>query len=178
MRALSLPVLLFVIFFGLVACEQPKTVTAPEPVKTAAVVEIPKYSAQVFFETTSYGLTNAAGYAFSPDGKAVLMSSDASGVFNVYSLPLDGNAPEQLTSSTDNAVFAVSWFPKDLRILYTYDGGGNELNHVFVRETDGSSVDLTPGDPLKAGFLAWAKDGKSFYLVSTERDQQNFDVYR
>jgi dipeptidyl aminopeptidase/acylaminoacyl peptidase len=178
MKALSLPVLLFVIVFSFAACEQQKTVTAPEPVKTAAVVEIPKYSAQVFFETTSYGLTNAAGYAFSPDGKAVLMSSDASGVFNVYSLPLDGNAPEQLTTSTDNAVFAVSWFPKDFRVLYTYDSGGNELNHVFVREADGSSVDLTPGDQLKAGFLAWAKNGESFYLESTERDQQNFDVYR
>lgn len=178
MKALSLPVLLFVIVFGLAACEQPKTVTTPEPVQTAAVAEIPKYSAQVFFETTSYGLTDSAGYAFSADGNAVLMSSDASGVFNVYSLPLDGNAPEQLTNSTDNAVFAVSWFPQDQRILYTYDGGGNELNHVFVREADGSSRDLTPGDQLKAGFLAWAKDGASFYLVSTERDQQNFDVYR
>ena len=178
MKALSLPVLLFVIVFALAACEQPKTVTAPEPVQTAAVAEIPKYSAQVFFETTSYGLTDSAGYAFSADGNAVLMSSDASGVFNVYSLPLDGNAPEQLTNSTDNAVFAVSWFPQDQRILYTYDGGGNELNHVFVREADGSSRDLTPGDQLKAGFLAWAKDGESFYLVSTERDQQNFDVYR
>jgi dipeptidyl aminopeptidase/acylaminoacyl peptidase len=178
MKALSLPVLLFAIVFGFAACEQQKTVTAPEPVKTPAVVEIPKYSAQVFFETTSYGLTDSAGYAFSADGNAVLMSSDASGVFNVYSLPVDGNAPEQLTKSSDNAVFAVSWFPKDHRILYTYDGGGNELNHVFVREADGSSVDLTPGDQLKAGFLAWAKDGESFYLVSTERDQQNFDVYR
>ena len=178
MKALSLPVLLSVIIFGLAACEQPKTVTAPEPVQTPAVVQIPKYSAQVFFETTSYSLSDAAGYAFSPDGNAVLMSSDASGVFNVYSLPLDGNAPEQLTSSTDNAVFAVSWFPKDFRVLYTYDGGGNELNHVFVREVDGSSVDLTPGDQLKAGFLAWAKDGESFYLVSTGRDQQNFDVHR
>jgi len=176
MKALILPVLLFVIVFA--ACEQQKAVIAPESVQTAAVVEIPKYSAQVFFETTSYGLPDSAGYAFSPDGNAVLMSSDASGVFNVYSLPLDGNAPEQLTKSTDNAVFAVSWFPTDQRILYTSDGGGNELNHVFVREVDGSSADLTPGDQLKAGFLAWAKDGESFYLVSTERDQQNFDVYR
>ena len=84
MKALVLPVLLFVIVFGFAACEQQKTVTAPEPVQTPAVVVIPKYSAQVFFETTSYGLTNAAGYAFSSDGNAVLMSSDASGVFNVY----------------------------------------------------------------------------------------------
>ena len=77
MRALSLPVFLLVAVFGLAACEQPKTVTAPEPVQASTVPEIPKYSAQVFFETTSYGLTDSAGYAFSPDGNAVLMSSQA-----------------------------------------------------------------------------------------------------
>ena len=178
MKLPRLFVLLLIIAFGLLACEQPKTETAPEPEPVATVPEIPKYSAEVFFETTSYGLASAAGKTFSPDNNALLMSSDASGVFNVYSLPVDGNAPEQLTNSTDNAVFAVSWFPNDFRILYTYDGGGNELNHVFVRETDGSSVDLTPGDNLKAGFLAWAGDGESFYLTSTERDQKSFDVYR
>ncbi|MDH3902106.1 MAG: alpha/beta fold hydrolase [Xanthomonadales bacterium] len=164
--------------FSIIGCEQPKTVAPAEVEPVAAVVEIPKYSAQAFFETTSYGLSRAAGHAFSADGKAILMSSDASGVFNVYALPLDGGEPEQLTESTDNAVFALSWFPADNRVLYTYDGGGNELNHVFVREEDGSTRDLTPGDELKAGFLAWAKDGQNFYLTSTERDGKSFDVYR
>ena len=171
-------ILLCVMGFSLTACEQPGSSVPQEPVTTGTSVEIPKYSAQAFFETTSYGLVGSAGHAFSADGKAILMSSDASGVFNVYSLPVDGGSPLQMTQSTDNAVFALSWFPTDDRILYTYDGGGNELNHVFVREIDGSFRDLTPGDELKAGFLAWAKDGESFYLTSTERDQKSFDLYR
>ncbi len=175
--AISLSLLCF-LGICLAGCEQQKPVSPTGVVTTVAVEEIPKYSAQAFFETTSYGLPGSAGHAFSPDGKALLMSSDASGVFNVYALPLDGGSPERLTQSTDNAVFAVSWFPADNRILYTYDGGGNELNHVFVRETDGSTGDLTPGDELKAGFLAWAKDGQSFYLISTERDGKSFDIYR
>ncbi|MDX2416808.1 MAG: alpha/beta fold hydrolase [Xanthomonadales bacterium] len=172
--------LLCVFGFSLAGCEQPTPDSTTEYASEAAatVVEIPKYSAQAFFETTSYRLPGSAGHAFSADGKSLLMSSDASGVYNVSSLPLDGGSPEQLTQSTDNAVFAVSWFPADNRILYTHDGGGNELNHVFVREADGSTRDLTPGDELKAGFLAWAKDGQSFYLTTTERDQKSFDVYR
>jgi dipeptidyl aminopeptidase/acylaminoacyl peptidase len=178
--------LLCVIGFSLAGCEQREAVSTTEvvsttestPEETVTIVEVPRYSAQAFFETTSYGLPGSAGHAFSPDGKALLMSSDASGVYNVYSLPLDGGAPQQMTQSTDNAVFAVSWFPTDNRILYTYDGGGNELNHVFVREADGSTRDLTPGDELKARFLAWANDGQSFYLTSTERDGKSFDVYR
>lgn len=139
---------------------------------------VPKYSAAQFFETTSYGLVPPGGKAFSPDGRSILMSSDASGVFNAYALPVSGEEPVQLTDSTDNAIFGVSWFPEDKRILYTYDSGGNELNHVVAREIDGSYRDLTPGEDLKADFLGWSDDGKSFYLLTTERNQQSFDVYR
>ncbi len=149
-----------------------------EPVAQAETVVVPKYSAEAFFETTSYGLVGSAAHAFSADGKSLLMFSDATGVFNAYSLPVDGGVPVQLTNSDDNAVFAVSWFPNDDRILYTYDGGGNELNHVVVREIDGTSRDLTPGDALKADFVSWNDDGNSFYLTTTERNEQSFDVYQ
>jgi len=148
--------------------------TAPE----TAVQGIPNYSAEDFFGTTSFGLVGSGAHAFSPDGLSLLISSDSTGVFNAYALPLDGEPAEPLTNSEDNAVFAVSWFPKDKRILYTYDSGGNELNHVIVREEDGGSRDLTPGDALKAGFLKWSDDGESFYLTSTERNQRAFDIYR
>jgi len=145
---------------------------------TEPAVAVPMYSAEAFFATTSYRLVGASAHAFSADGQSLLVSSDASGVFNAYSLPLDGGDATPLTSSDDNAVFAVSWFPNDDRILYTYDGGGNELNHVVVRESDGSNRDLTPGDALKAGFVNWSDDGESFYLATTERNQQSFDIYR
>jgi dipeptidyl aminopeptidase/acylaminoacyl peptidase len=179
MRSKVYGILLCVISITLAACDQQKSVSQPEPVQvTEAAVEIPKYSAQAFFETISYGLVGSTGHAFSSDGKALLISSDATGVFNVWSLPVDGSNPEQLTNSETSAVFAVSWFPADNRILYTFDGGGDELNHVIVREIDGTVLDLTPGDALKAGFLGWSKDGQSFYLISTERDEKSFDVYR
>jgi dipeptidyl aminopeptidase/acylaminoacyl peptidase len=139
---------------------------------------LPTYSAAQFFETTSIGMASSGGKAFSPDGASLLMSSDTTGVFNVYALPVAGGAPLQLTDSTDNAMFGLSWFPGDERMLFTYDSGGNELNHVVVREIDGSYHDLTPGENLKAAFLGWSGDNKSFYLVTTERNQRSFDVYR
>ena len=153
-------------------------VTAETAAAPAPATGVTRYSAEAFFETTSYGLVGSAAHTFSPDGSSLLMSSDATGVFNAYRLPVDGSAAVQLTNSDDNAVFAVSWFPQDERILYTYDGGGNELNHVIVREMDGSSQDLTPGDELKAAFLKWSDDGNHFYLVTTERNQTSFDIYR
>ena len=122
MRLKIYGILLCLIGVTLAACGQQESAGQPEPVSepvqtAAAVVEIPKYSAQAFFETTSYGLVGPAAHAFSPDGKLILISSDATGVFNAWSLPLDGGAPEQLTNSADSAVFAVSWFPADDRIL-------------------------------------------------------------
>ena len=139
---------------------------------------LPTYSAAQFFETTSIGMAMSGGKAFSPDGQSLLMSSDKTGIFNIYELPLSGANPVQLTDSPDNAMFGLSWFPGDKRVLFTYDSEGNELNHVVVRETDGSYHDLTPGDNLKAAFLGWSGDEQSFYLVSTERNQQSSDVYR
>ncbi len=155
-----------------VGCSKPQETTAPDS------QPLPTYSAAQFFETTSIGMVPAGGKAFSPGGQSLLMSSDATGIFNVYELPLSGATPVQLTASPDNAMFGVSWFPDDKRVLFTYDSEGNELNHVVVREIDGSYRDLTPGQNLKASFLGWSGDGQSFYLVSTERNQQSFDVYR
>jgi len=165
--------------FFLAACGQGQSpVDESAATEVSAPASVPKYSAEAFFETTSYGLVGSAAHAFSADGQSLLISSDETGVFNAYSLPLDGSDATPLTSSDDNAIFAVSWFPKDARMLYTFDGGGNELNHVIVREEDGSSRDLTPGDSLKAGFLNWSDDGNSFYLTTTERNERNFDIYR
>lgn len=164
-----------VVIVAVAGCSRQQPDTAES---TAAEESVPTYSARQFFETTSFGLVPSAGKAFSPDGKSLLVSSDETGVFNAYALPLDGSERQALTDSDDNAVFAVSWFPNDRRILYTYDSGGNELNHVIVQEQDGESRDLTPGDELKAQFLRWSGDGEHFYLLTTERDQRNFDVYR
>lgn len=149
-----------------------------ENTPSSASAAVPTFSARQFFETTSFGMASSNGIAFAPDGRSLLISSDQTGVFNAWELPLDGSDPRQLTQSDDNAIFALSWFPEDRRVLYTFDGGGNELNHVAVRLPDGTSKDLTPGNDLKAAFLRWSDDGEYFYLLSTERNGRDFDIYR
>ena len=94
--------------FALFACSEraPEPVAQePAPAAEEAVSEVPRYSAETFFETTSYGLASSAGYAFSPDGSKLLITSDETGVFNVFALPLSGGEAEQLTQSSDNAMF-------------------------------------------------------------------------
>ena len=135
-----------------------------------------QYDAEAFFATTSYSL--AGGYAWSADDGRLLVSSDESGIFNAVALAAADGAKQPLTTSTTDSVFAVSWFPDDARILFTADKGGNEINHLFVRETSGETRDLTPGDEVKAGFAGWSEDRKYFYVVTNERDPASFDLYR
>ena len=135
--------------------------------------DVKQYSIEQFLETTNY-----RGASFSPDNLKLLVSSDATGVFNAYAIPVDGGTPVQLTESTTDTISTIGYFPNDERFLYTADQGGNELNHIYVRNLDGTSQDLTPGKNLKAGFLTWADDDKSFYVFSNERNPRFFDLYQ
>ena len=176
MKGMSISLIAIAVVAVITGCEQ-STDIKPEELPTASPDIIPAYSAAEFFKTTSFGLPDPDGNAFSADGKSILIHSDKDGVFNAYALPVAGGEPVKLTDSEDNAIFAVSWFPGDGRMMYTYDQGGNELDHVFVREEDGSHRDLTPGEELKAAFFMWADDSESFFLATTERNQKSFDLY-
>lgn len=143
----------------------------------AASTAATSYTAAQFFETTSFSMANPDGLAFSEGRSHVLISSDQTGVFNAYALPVAGGDPVPLTASTTNATFAQSYFPDGRRILVAADQGGNELTHIYVRETDGTLRDLTPGDKVKAGFVGFSDDGQTFWLTSNERDASAFDVY-
>jgi prolyl oligopeptidase len=129
------------------------------------------YSAEDFFKTTS-----VFGSSINHNYTAVLVSSDETGIFNVFRVPLDGSEKVALTDSTEESMFANSWFPNDDRVLFNADQGGNELDHVYVRNLDGSMVDLTPGENLKASFASWHEDDQSFYLITNERDPKFFDL--
>jgi dipeptidyl aminopeptidase/acylaminoacyl peptidase len=142
----------------------------PAPAKAPAPAH--RYTIDQFLSTTIY-----AEASFSPDGRKILINSNQSGVVNVYALPVDGGAPVQLTDSTVSQAVAESYFPADERFLYSSDQGGNEQTHLFVKAPDGSVRDLTPGDKLKATFLDWSGDQKSFFFLSNERAPSVFDLY-
>jgi dipeptidyl aminopeptidase/acylaminoacyl peptidase len=135
-----------------------------------------QHDAKAFFSTTSYSLP--PGYAWSSDDQQLLVSSDETGIFNAYALPAKGAAPQPLTTSSVDSTFAVSWFPADGRVLFTADKGGNEINHLFVRETSGETRDLTPGERTKAQFAGWSLDHQHFFVATNERDAKAFDLYR
>ncbi len=134
---------------------------------------VPQYDAKTFYETVSI-----RGASFSNDESKLLISTDQTGVYNAYAQPVGPGPSRRLTDSKEHSIFGVSWFPQDDRFLYTADQNGNELNHVFVMETNGTSRDLTPGDNVKAMFVDWSGDKNHFWIMTNERDPQHFDLYR
>lgn len=161
MRRASVLVLMLVIA-ALPAAAQPKK--QKQPAK--------EYTIEQFMNTVRIG-----GSSFSADEKSILFHSNKTGIYNVYSVPVSGGTAAQLTNSTKESTFAVSYFPNDTRFLYTYDRGGNENNHIYVREQNGSERDLTAGDKVKANFLGWSHDRKTFFYSTNERDPRFFDIY-
>ena len=132
-----------------------------------------QYTIEQFLNTVSI-----SGASFSADESRILFSSNKTGIWNAYTMPVAGGPWTPITSSTTDSTYAVSFFPRDDRILITKDQGGNELNHLYVRSAAGELRDLTPGDKLKASFAGWTPDGSAFYAQSNQRDPKAFDIYR
>lgn len=172
---MSRPLLTLVASLALLAAVPDAAVAATKPVAATAAAAKPakRYTIEQFMATVNIG-----GASFSADESRILFHSNETGIFNVYAIPVAGGKPVQLTSSKTDSHYAVGFFPADDRFLYTRDQSGNELNHLYVRELDGSEKDLTPGDKLKAQFLAWAGDDSAFYVSTNERDPRFFDLYR
>lgn len=137
-----------------------------------SVREIPEYSIEQFMNTEQIG-----GASFSPDGSRVAFSSNRSGVYNVYAKPVGGGEAVALTESTTDPRFVQAYFPDDDRLIFSGDQGGNELDHIYLREPDGNVTDLTPGEGLKAGFAGFSADGSKFWISTNERDDSVFDLY-
>ncbi|MEP6956579.1 MAG: S9 family peptidase [Chthoniobacterales bacterium] len=122
--------------------------------------------------------TKVGGASFSHDEQSILFHSNQSGIYNVYRVPVGGGEAKQLTNSTKESTYLVTSFPSDARFLYTYDQGGNENSHLYLRELDGTERDLTPGEKTKANFLKWSQDRKSFFFSTNARDPKFFDIFK
>lgn len=156
-----LPILLWVLVIN--GCNQPK-----EKAYTPK-----KYTIEQFYKNTRIG-----GGAFSNDEKKLLVSSDQSGIFNVYEIDIATGEKKQLTHSDKESLFAIDYVPNSESFLYRADQGGNERTHIYMQNRDGEVTDLTPGEKEKAQFGGWNKDKTALYYLSNKRDPRFFDLYK
>ena len=150
------------VLFGLFAGCQPKS----------DYREVKQYPIEQFMKTVAIG-----GSSFSHDERLILFSSNKTGIYNAFTVPVGGGEPTQLTNSTTNSVFAISFFPEDNRILYQSDIGGNEILHLYVRNEDGSIKDITPYSNARSEFYGWSHDNKSIFFGSNKRNPRFMDLY-
>ena len=77
---------------------------------TAKVVDIKQYTIEQFMDNE-----NAFANGFSADKSKVLMTSNRSGIYNIYTIPTEGGELVPITQSDSASVFGISYFPEDDR---------------------------------------------------------------
>jgi dipeptidyl aminopeptidase/acylaminoacyl peptidase len=134
--------------------------------------EVKKYTIEQFYKNS-----NIWGGSFSWDESRLLVTSNETGIYNVFALPVDGSQRQQLTHSTEESFFAISYLPKDKGFLYGADKGGDENDHIYWVDNQNNTSDITPFDSSKSHFFAWSRDEKSFFFISNKRNARFFDLY-
>lgn len=133
---------------------------------------VTKYSIEQFYKNKQ-----VFGGKFSEDETRLLYTSNESGIYNLYEVSIADGTKKQLTNSTQESYFAIDYVPGTNKILYSADKGGNEIDHIYLLNEDGTSTDLTPEEKAKTGFVGWNKEKTAFYFLSTKRDPRFFDLY-
>ncbi len=151
-------------FFLFTACSSQEAEEAEVPFQT--------YTIDQFLKTTSVG----GGY-FNADESRLLVHSNETGIFNAYSIDISTGEKTPLTKSETESVFAMGYMPDSDTILYTSDKGGNEINHLFLLDTEGEVRELTEGEETKEMFHGFAHDLQSFFTGNNGRDARFMDVY-
>jgi dipeptidyl aminopeptidase/acylaminoacyl peptidase len=149
----------FIIFLLICSCSKPKEQTT--------------YPVSDFYNNISI-----SGGSFSTDESRVLISTNKSGIFNLFEIGISDGAMRQVTDSKVESYFAYGYVPGTSNMCYGADKGGNEINHIYLLNEDGTTVDLTPGEKEKAVFGGWSKDKKAMYFLSSKRDPKYFDLYK
>ena len=93
--------ILFALLFAFAACQPEKK-----------VVEIPSYSIEQFYKNT-----NVSGGSFSSDGSKLLVSSNETGIYNLFEIPVDGSPAKQLTNSEKESFFVLAYIHNNYLFL-------------------------------------------------------------
>src|SRR3990172_1728765 len=94
--------------------------------------EFKQYSLETFF-----GYKSVGSATYSPDEKIMAYISNASGIYNIWTVPVSGGEPQQLTHDSVNSIVEVNWCPNRDSLIYSQDKGGNENFHIFLMPAQG-----------------------------------------
>ncbi|MDQ3911406.1 MAG: S9 family peptidase [Actinomycetota bacterium] len=90
-------------------------------------------------------------------------------------MPTSGGWPEQLTFD-DERVSGVYYSPKENRVVYSMDAGGNERAQLFLLG-GGEEQDLTRAPDAIHYFGGFSPEGERIAFTATRRNGTDFDVF-
>ncbi|MFD0690955.1 S9 family peptidase [Actinomadura fibrosa] len=117
--------------------------------------------------------------ALSPDGSMVAYSSNASGHFDLWTVPVAGGKPRRLTRLTERAVRQIAWAPDGKSLVFTADRGGDEQYRLYrIGLEDDAPVELSPGHDCQRVLAKFPFDpgGRFLAYAANDRDATVQDV--
>lgn len=119
-------------------------------------------------------LSAAASPLFSRDG-ATLFHLRGVGLPQVWAMDLDGGNARQI-SFHDEAVAFLARAPKDDRLVWGVDAGGDERQQFWILEPGGEPRALTAAPSVIHDAGSFSPDGARFSFAANDRDENIFDV--
>lgn len=123
---------------------------------------------------------NAISPTFGPDSQSVLFLSDITGTLQVWSVPVEGGWPDQLTFYEER-VTGLHPKPDSSAFLISRDRGGDEQHQFYLLEGnahEGVSVTTLLDVPeAKNEFGGWRPNGHAFCFASNQRNPAFYDIY-
>ena len=122
------------------------------------------------------GTVRLAGAAWSPDGKQIVYTGNASGRFNVWLMHADGSGAHQLAQS-DDAQFGPIWVKDGSGIIFQQDQGGNEMYDLyFVAASGGAPENLTNTAQTNETNPHFSPDGKLIAFQTKEKKEPSTNL--
>lgn len=149
----------------------PRTFTAPKSIVSPAgpvLQPIPLADLQFLRDTD--------GAVWTPDGREIIISTNLTGRYNLWSVPLDGGFPLQLSQS-DDAQQGIATSPDGQWILYQSDVGGNQVPDLFmIPRAGGAARNLTRTSDIAESGAAFSPDGISLVFSRRPKDTTSANI--
>ncbi|HYY60438.1 MAG TPA: prolyl oligopeptidase family serine peptidase, partial [Burkholderiales bacterium] len=102
------------------------------------------------------------------------------GVANIWIAPAGSLEGKVVTAERHRAIGRYTWAGDSRHVLYLQDSDGDENDHVFLADLEGTNVrDLTPFRGVKAtNLLTSAKRPNEILVALNLRDRRLFDMHR
>jgi len=124
------------------------------------------------------GIDSEYGFDISPDGKTVAFSWNASGQWEIYTLPLDLSSPPHCISEGLGGKFAPYFSPDGTQLAYCLDLDGGENFDIWLYDIlTAKHLNLTPDTEYAIQpEISWSPDGSQLAFISDASGK--FEAYR